>query len=445
MKKVVFGSLLALATSTLIPVPGLLARAAAQDQAPQGGSITIKDPAEYNAYSNAVGQSAPAAKAAALEAFLQQYPNSVAKLDVLNQLLAAYQAANDTTNMLKTAKRVLDADPNNLRAAFIYVFLTKTQATQKAATDPAGAQPMFDDAAKVADAALKVTAPSPGSGISQADFQKLKAATTPIFYSAIATDDVGKKDYKDAIDQFQAELKSYSDPNQTTSGPGLNDTYLLGNAYVQEDPKNPDDQKQAIFYLERAAQYAPAASKDGIEKQAEYWYQKYHGNMDGFDPIKQMAHDNLTPPASYNPTPAPPPPSPETLAHQALFPPNGPPTDPKSLALTDKEFVLANGNQADADAVWNVMKGVRTEVPGVVIQGTTSSVQLAVSQDAQQSKTADFTVNFTKPLAAAPAVGASVKYIATFDSYTKNPLMIIMNEGEAPAEHKAPVHRRPAH
>ena len=252
MKKVVLGSVLAIATSTLCPLPAALAQAPAPQQgSQQAGSITIKDPAEYNAYSNAVGQSTPAAQASALEAFLQQYPQSVAKNDVLNRLLTAYQQANDVPNMLKTAKRVLDADPNNLRAAFIYVFLTKTQATQKAQTDPAGAQPMFDDAGRVAEAALKVTAPTPGAGLSQADFDKLKTATTPIFYSAIATDDVGKKDYKDAIEQYQDELKAYPDPSATTSGPALNDTYLLGNAYVQEDPKE-SGQSEGSDLLSRA-------------------------------------------------------------------------------------------------------------------------------------------------------------------------------------------------
>jgi hypothetical protein len=77
------------------------------------------------------------------------------------------------------------------------------------------------------------------------------------------------------------------------------------------------------------------------------------------------------------------------------------------------------------------MKGVRTEVPGVVIQATTDSVQLAVSQDAQQTQSSDLTVKLTKPPAISLAQGASVKYVATFDSYTRTPPMIYMTDGEA--------------
>jgi len=117
------------------------------------------------------------------------------------------------------------------------------------------------------------------------------------------------------------------------------------------------------------------------------------------------------------------------------------------MALSDKEFVLANGNQADADTVWGVMKGVRTQVPGIVVQATANSVQLAVSPDNQQAtpKVADFTINLSKPLTTVPNVGDNVKYDATFDSYTKNPLMITLIDGEAPTEKKAaPVHHKPA-
>jgi hypothetical protein len=441
MKKFALASVLAIATSTLAAV------SAAYAQAPNcTDQTTIKDPAEYNAYSNAVGQTTPAAKAAAIEDFLTKYPNTVVKSTVLTALLTAYQQANDSPNMLKTAKRALDADPSNLRAALVYVYLTKQQATAKAATDPAAAQPMLDDAAKVADAALKVTAPAACSGISPEDFAKLKAATTPIFESAIATDDMGKKDYKGAIDNYQAELKSYPDLSAQAAAQGgaVNETYLLGQAYVQEDPKDLPD---GIFYLERAAQYAPATAKDSVEQAAEYWYKKYHGGIDGFDSIKQLAHDNATPPASYKPTPAPPPPSPDTLAHQALYPTSGPPTDIKTMALGDKEFVLANGNDADAAAVWATMKGVVTEVPGIVVQATATSVQLAVSPDNQQEtpKVADFTVNMTKPLTDIPTIGSTVKYDATFDSYTKTPPMIIMSDGSVPAVKKAPAHKPAPH
>ena len=75
MKKFVLASL-ALATILPVSVPMVYG------QGTQPGQITIKDPTEYNDYTNAVGQSTPAAKASAIEQFLTKYPNSVVKNDL---------------------------------------------------------------------------------------------------------------------------------------------------------------------------------------------------------------------------------------------------------------------------------------------------------------------------------------------------------------------------
>jgi hypothetical protein len=329
--------------------------------------------------------------------------------------------------------------------------------------------------------------------MSQADFDKLKASATPVFYNAIAADDLAKKDYKDAIDALSSELKS-EQPAQTTQQPSLADTYYLGTAYVQADSKNPDNLKNGIWFLARAAQYLPDPYKTTAEKAAEYWYQKYHGSMDGFQQVQQLAHDNVFPPAAYAPTAAPPPPSPAQLAHQAIVstagcadvtpappaapanttpnttpgpgaapaPTPAPATTPapapaapasfpaactdslkKSLGLSDQEFILANGDPADQQLVWSIMNGVTAQVPGVVISATPDSVQLAVSEDAKQSQKADFTINMKTPLKQVPAPQTNVTYIATFDSYTQNPPMIIMKDGEpktAPRAVHHPVH-----
>ncbi len=419
MKKSVLASLLALA----IISPGSVSLV--YGQAAASGQITIKDPAEYNEYTNAVGQSTPAAKAAAIEAFLTKYPNSVVKNDMLEQLMLAYQG--DPTKMLDAADRLLAADPGNLRGLATAVYLEKTQAQQK--TNPTEAQPILDKAAAQAQTGLSATK---SGNISDADFQKLKTATAPIFDSAIALDDANKKDYAGAIAAYTNELKAYPDQAQTQSGPGLNDTYLLGQAYAQQTPP---DLKNAAWFLTRAAQFAPAQAKPQIEKAAEYFYNKFHGSMDGYPAVQTLAQTNLFPPDAYNPTPAPPPPSPADLAAQTV----ASTPDLKTLSLGDQEFILFNGKPEDAAKVWDVLKGHRVQVPGMVISATPESVQLAVTQDNQQSKKADFTVTMKTPLKSVPAIGSSVTYDATFDSYTPNPPMINLNDGEPPA--KAPAAR----
>ena len=428
MKKSVLASLLALATIFPGSVSMVYAQAAAS------GQITIKDPTEYNDYTNAVGQSTPAAKAAAIESFLTKYPNSVVKVDLLEVLMASYQQAGDLTKTLDAADRLLAADPGNLRALAISVYIEKSQAATK--TTPADAQPILDKAAAQAQTGLNATKPA---AMSDADFQKLKAATAPIFDSAIAQDDENKKDFTGAIGAFTNELKAYPDAASTQAGPGLNDTYLLGQAYAQQTPP---DLKNATWFLTRAAQFAPPQAKPTIEKAAEYFYNKYHGSMDGYPAIQALAQANLFPPDAYNPTPAPPPPSPADLAAQTV----ASTPDLKTLSLGDKEFILFNGKPEDAQKVWDTLKGTRVQVPGTVISATADSVQLAVTEDNKQTKKADFTITMKTPLKTVPTVDSTASFDATFDSYVANPPMITLIDGEAPAAKKtAPAHRRPAH
>ena len=118
--------------------------------------------------------------------------------------------------------------------------------------------------------------------------------------------------------------------------------------------------------------------------------------------------------------------------------------DLKTLSLSDKEFVLANGSKEDADKVWATVNGQTFAIPGKVVAATADSVQLAVSDDNQQANKADFTINMKEPLKTVPAVGAEVTYVATFDSYTQNPAMILMKDGgpkpTAPARRPATTH-----
>src|ERR1700758_2962640 len=124
MKKLVFASVVALASIGFVAGP----RLHAQDQ---GGQITIKDPAEYNAYQMFSTQTDPKQKIAAGTAFLDKYPQSVVKKAVLDALLDAYQATNDPQDVITTSDKLLQVDPNNMKAILYSVMVKKGQCAQK--------------------------------------------------------------------------------------------------------------------------------------------------------------------------------------------------------------------------------------------------------------------------------------------------------------------------
>ena len=142
MKKSLVMMLLVLASAALVQqsVAQAAGQPAASGQASQQKK-EIKDPAEYNAYVNAIQQQNPAQKAQALEAFLQTYPNTVMKEDALELLMVAYQQANDAQKALDAATRVLQSNPNNIRALALLAYNYRALASQ-------GGPQMADNLAK---------------------------------------------------------------------------------------------------------------------------------------------------------------------------------------------------------------------------------------------------------------------------------------------------------
>jgi hypothetical protein len=441
MKKLVLAFVMATAGVSLVPAPTLRAQ-----------DITIKDPAEYNAYSMATTQADPKAKAAALQAFVTQYPQSVVKKAVLSMLLETYQGLGDTDHALSAATQVLQVDPSNMEAIVISVAIKTSQCKKNVdpktgnLTDPAPC----DDAAALAQKGLTATK---AAGVSDDDWKKQTSVANPIFHSSIALDDaLSKKDFKAAIEEYKTELMLYT-ADQTTNGPGLVDTLNLAEAYVK---LTPPDMVNAVWFYARVVNFAPAGFKPQIEKKLDYWYNKYHGGMDGLDAIKTQSAATVFP-SNLVIKPAA---TPQEKIHAIL----AATTDLGSLALADKELVLAFGSKEDADKLWAVMKDKETPVPGTVLEATASVIKVAVTDDAKQAKVPDFIVNLKTPLPdkEIPVVGSELglsskkqpELDGTYDTYTQIPgtdtvaqsAQIVLRDGAIVPLKAVPVHKpTPAH
>jgi hypothetical protein len=451
MKKVVVASLLAVAGMACVA-----RTVAAQTQVnlgaqqPAGGGVQMS-PAEYNAYNSAITQTEPKAKASALEAYLTAYPQSAVKAATLEQLMLAYSAF-DPAKTLDAADRLLQVDPNNLRALTFETYFRLTGAD--AITDPTAKQAALDKAADYAQKGLAVSKPADTSA---ADFSALQAQAKPVFYRAMAMAALNKKDGATAVTNFKQELSGVPAADTTKPGPLLQDTYFLGLAYLQSTPP---DLLNCTWYISRFVAFAPEPYKTQMLPTAKYCYKRYHGSDEGFDAVLAAAQTSLDPPASFSIKPAP---KPEDMAHDLVT--STPEADLPKLAISDREFVLTNGKPEDAEKVWNTMKGKSVTLPdALVIESSPTVLKVAISDDAVQSKTSDFTFNMKAPettaqtaaakkladeTAAATAVGQKVTLSGTFDSYTPKPLMIIMSDGavvlpkKTPA--KAPVHHTAPH
>ena len=402
-----------------------------------GAAPEIKDPNEYNAYIGAVQQKDPNAKISALEAFLTQYPNSVMKTTGLELLMATYQQAGNQAKVVETAKRVLQADPCNLRALALLTFLAR-----QGVSSGQNPQQNLTDLAQYSGKGLEClqSGPKP-AGISEEDYDKLKKQVSLIFNGGAGFAALQNKDYAHAQQYLRVAVDA--DPND------LQNVYPLAMAYLTA---NPPDSLNGLFYIARAASLAPAGpAQNQIQSYGQKVYKNYHGSDEGWvDYALPTAKTATSPPADWGekitkyvpPTPA-------QQAHDLVK--DKTPDQIKQLSFGEWELVLSAGTPEDQDKVWNVIKNVPLQMEGKVIEvASPTEVHLAGSEDDIEQKRVDITLTMSGPIPAVrmPKQDDTFDFEGTPTSYTATPFMMMMGDGKllkkagAPAP-KKPVHRRP--
>lgn len=410
------------------------AGAQAQPGAPAQQKKEIKDPAEYNGYMSALSQTDPAAKAAALESFLQQYPNSVMKTDALELLMATYDQARNPEKTMDAAQRILQSDPNNLRALALLAYNKRTAA--QAGQNP---QQNLTEAAQYATRGLQAlqTATKP-EGTSDADFEKFKQQLTGIFNGALGINALQNKDYPTAQRALRVAVEAT--PNDFSL------VYPLGLAYLQGTPPSYVD---GLFFIARAVALAPPQMQAGIAKYGQGQYARYHAGTDGWDQVLAQAKTDPLPPAGFTIKPAP------TPAEQAATLVQNTPVNKMSFG----EFVMifTSGNQQASDTVWNEIKDKPLAIEGTVLSATPTKLTIAATVDDIEKKQPDIELTMAAPLTRlqVPKVGATIQFEGTPASYTAQPAFLMqMTKGmlltkaapkpaPKPATKPAPRRRRP--
>ena len=373
----------------------------------------IKDPAEYNSYISAIGMSNPAQKAQALEQFLQQYPNTVVKTDALQQLMGAYQQANNGPKAVDAAGRLSQADPNNVFALFILT--VSNRATNPAQGGQYGVRGL--------QTLPNFTKPE---GMAADTFEKLKRDFEGAFSGAAGFGALQQKDYPNAQKYLGAAVQANPDD--------LQNVYPLAVAYLQTTPLNP----LGFWYGARAIHLSAnnAAANAQITKYVQAKYHNYHGGDDGWQQLLQQAAASPNPPAGFSVTQ-------ETPAIQAKKMIQANP-DPKKMDFGTLSFIFQNADPADAEQVWNGIKGVNMQFKANVISVQGTTLMLASTADAIQANQADMQVTMAAaiPPKLMPKVGGEVGLQAAPVSYDKSPYLLHMGEGKLLVSKVAPGTRR---
>jgi hypothetical protein len=406
----------------------------AQPAAPAPQKKEIKDPAEYNAYVGAVQQSDPGAKISGLEAFLTQYPNSVMKEDALEILMGTYQQKGDAAKMGDTAQRLLQLNPNNVRALALLAFSKRMAALQGQ-----NALQNLADAAQYGQkgqAALQNFAKP--EGMSDADYQNLKKQMNGIFCSAVGQDALQKKDYPNATKNLRCAAE--------VSPTDFSVVYPLALAYLQSTPS---DVVNGSWFAARAASLAPPQMQPQIEKYGKSQYTKYHGSDQGWSDVTAAAKASTTglPPDGFTVTQYVPPTPAEQAAELVKT------KKVEEMSFAEWQLVLSEGKPEDADKVWGVLKGKPLQMAAQVISiASSTNLKLAGSGDDVDAKRADIDLTMTAAIPARlmPKEGADFQFEGTPVSFEPKPFVMTMKDGAIltakapPAPKKPPVHKKPA-
>src|SRR5215510_3874849 len=390
MKKVLVTVVLALTAIGFSQPPAPQTQPGQQPGNVPANQKVIKDPAEYNAYITALNTQDPAAKAAAMEAFVKQYPQSVVLTDALEQAMAAYQQAGNAAKVEETAKRLLQLTPNNVRALAIVVALDRAKATQ-------GDQAALREMCTLSQTGLQqLPSWQKPQEMPEADFQKLKTQMAQIFNGAAGFCALQAKTYPQARDYLTAALQI--DPTD------LQNVYQLAVADLEMNPIDIN----GLWYCSKAIALAQKQNNvqavQGMVAYCTAKYKRFQGGDDGWDQlIASTAGETALPPDF--PKRIKPAPTPCELAVQAVQQ-----NDPATLSFSDKEFILSKANCSPAnkdaaDKVWQSIQTMqkngeaRLKIPEVkVIAATKDSLDAALTDDNKAANKADIHVEFEKPL-----------------------------------------------
>jgi tetratricopeptide (TPR) repeat protein len=437
MKKVLVTFVLALTTGAMAqgtaqpPAQQPQASAPGAEQNTPTSQKVIKDPAEYNSYMTALNTTDPSAKAAAMEAFINQYPNSIVKIDALEQAMGAYQQAHNQAKVEETARHILQLNPQNIRALAIVTFMDRAKATS-------GNAPALQQTCTESQTGLQnlPTWQKP-EDMNDTEFQKLKTQMSTIFEGAAGFCALQSKNFAVAKEHLAKALQV--DPTN------FGDTFQLAVAELSSNPI----QLEGFWHCAKAINLAQsenppnAAGAQSVNKYCAAIYHNYHGNDQGWNEFVQQNGAGNAPPANIAQQITPKP-TPCDIAVQAVQQNNV-----ADLSFTDKEFILSQkgcspaGTEA-ADKVWqniqDLEKGgqAKLKIPVKVISSTADAIEAAMSDENQAANKADLHVVMEKPMTKPPAPGTTMDIIGVITSYTPNPFMFTMEKGELPAAAKKP-------
>jgi tetratricopeptide (TPR) repeat protein len=384
---------------------------------------------EAASYAKALAIKEPVKRAEALEVFIAWYPGSAQRIEAFEQTMAAWQSANNPEKADAAAARLLQIDPDNVRALANRAYVGRTRAM---AGDAAALAPAVTAAER--GLAVLPKAPRPAA-LGEGDFLRQKMQMIAVFDGTLGFAALQAKQYDKARERY---LKAVA-----TDPDNLADVYQLSVSQLELQPCD----ALGFWYAARAIAIARVSRNEtaaaGIDKYARAHYQRYHGSDQGWvDIVARAAAGPKQPPEQFARsisrvmTPA-------EAALQSVAD-----TEPAAMSFSEWALVLAQRDESDAnriaaERVWKAVGdkqkgGARLKIPIKVLSVTSDRIEGAISDRSRASNTADLVVSLARPLTPLPPAGAVISVVGTLSDYQPRPFFFRMSKGEL-ADESLPI------
>lgn len=387
---------------------------------------SFSNPAEYDSYMAALNTRDAAKRATAMEVFVAWYPGSVLKTEALEQAIAAWHAANQPAKADVIAQRLLQVDPDNVRALAERAYGGRTRA---AAGDAAALPPAIAAAER---GLLVLPRWQKPVSLTDAAFARVKEQMAGVFNGTLGFAALQAKDYDTARRFYRLSVSAEPD--------NLQDVYQLAVAQLEGAPLDP----LGFWYAARSIALARAARNEAaaadIDRYARSRYRVYRGSEEGWkELIARVAAGERAPPESF-----------AKSIPRLLTPPEAAlvlveENDPAKLSFADWALVLRHrdatpANKAAADKVWQAIAarqqggGARLKIPAKVISATPDRIEAAITDENKAANVVDLVVLMARPLSPLPAVGAAIAVVGTLSDYRAQPFTVLMTRSELAPE-----------
>jgi len=386
---------------------------------------------EYDAFMAATSEKDNQKRIGLIDAFLQKYPNSIAKDQALVVLMQTYAQLNDVPKAIDAAHKAVEANPEKLEAltylSYVFPFVFKLD-DPEAATKLSQAE---SDAKRGLEALQKLKKPD---NVTEDQFNQYVKGQRANFNACIGFVALQRKDYAAAITSFKTAAEDNPADVYTF--------YRLGIAYISGEPR---DYNNAIWSLARSTALAKASKNPSladIEKYTRSVYINYHGNDEGLADIMNQAAASPTPPEGFK-------------VAQMEVPQD---TGNASVDAFNKTFFMLKLGGDRAQKLWDGLKGQPFGVGGFVEsveKGPDPGMYLVRIDILDQSKHADGVYDIelqdsTQPNVKNLSKGDAVHFQGVIASYTAEPSLVItladgkINDDEIPDQPKVQAKPKPA-